>query len=198
MKNRKLTLLITLILLMLVSTACGHGYEPTAQETEIYIGNNVLEMTENPIKPPLEAEAAFESGKNATPSLQTPSGVVEEFFKVWSTGVALNSATSATTFTTTNSWFVTEILTYHWNDGNGKPSGTIGLQASDGTVYGPWQATAIDGSGVTNVAWVVHPNFILAPGTYTVLDSDPVSWSQNEETSGAGMAWGLGIRQSNP
>jgi hypothetical protein len=111
-----------------------------------------------------------------------------------------NTATIPTTFTTTNPWFVVEILTYHWNDGQGMPApGTISLKAADGTMYGPCQALGQDGQGgVPNAAWVIHPNFILPPGTYTVIDSDPASWSQNEETGGAGMAWGIGIRQDNP
>ena len=136
-----------------------------------------------------------------TPAPTTPApppGVVEQFFKVWSTAVAYNSATAPTKFTISDAWQVTEILTYHWNNGQGMPAGTIGLQASDGTMYGPWQATATDGSGATNVAWVVKPNIILPPGAYTVIDSDPASWSQNGETGGAGMAWGYGIRQNNP
>jgi hypothetical protein len=91
-------------------------------------------------------------------------------------------------------------LTYHWNDAEGMSSpGTIGLRAADGTMYGPWQATGLDGQGgVPNANWVVNPNIIIPPGAYTVIDSDPSTWSQNEETGGAGMAWGKGIRQGNP
>jgi hypothetical protein len=73
------------------------------------------------------------------------------------------------------------------------------LRASDGTPYGPWQATGEPGQGgVPDAAWVVRPNIVIPPGTYTVLDSDPSTWAQNQETGGAGMAWGSGIRQRTP
>ena len=123
--------------------------------------------------------------------------VEQEFFRVSSTGGANNGATKPTTFTINAWWLVTEIVNYHWNNGQGKTPGTIGLRAADGTIYGPWQATGQPGSGgVPNAYWVVKPNIIIPPGTYTVLDSDPTTWSQNEETGGAGMSWGKGIRQN--
>ena len=161
---------------------------------------------------PTEAEAPAGAEKKATPTdspppptqtptaIATPSGTVEQFFTVWSTGAAYNGATAPTTFTIDEAWQVTEILTYHWNEAQGTSApGTIGLKAADGTVYGPWAATGQDGQGgVPNAAWVVHPNIVIPSGAYTVLDSDPATWSQNEETGGAGMAWGYGIRQGHP
>jgi hypothetical protein len=47
---------------------------------------------------------------------------------------------------------------------------------------------------VANAYWVVKPNVVIPPGTYTVVDSDPGTWAQNSETLGKGMAWGKGIR----
>jgi hypothetical protein len=129
----------------------------------------------------------------------TPAAAEEEFFKVLSLGGAYNGATAPTTFSIDESWLVTYLMTYHWNDGNGATPGTIGLQASDGTTYGPWQAAGGLGQGkVPNTYWEVKPNIVIPPGTYTVLDSDPSTWAQNEETGGAGMSWGNGIRQGNP
>ena len=120
----------------------------------------------------------------------------EEFFRVASIGVAYDGATAPTTFSISESWLVTYLLTYHWNNGQGKTPGTVGLRAADGTTYGPWQATGEPGQGgVPNAAWVVKPNIVIPPGTYTVLDSDPSTWAQNDETGGAGMSWGSGIRQ---
>jgi hypothetical protein len=136
----------------------------------------------------------------ATPAVTptaTPSPAVEEqIFKVLSIGVAYNGATTPTTFSINESWLVTYILTYHWNNGNGVTPGTIGLRASDGTTYGPWQATGETGQGgVLNASWVVRPNVVIPPGAYTVVDSDPSTWAQNDETGGAGMSWANGIRQ---
>jgi hypothetical protein len=138
--------------------------------------------------------------RTLTPTLtRTPteiSSAVEEFFRVFSIGVANNGATKPTTFTIAESWLVTSIHTYHWNNGKGATPGTIGLRASNGTIYGPWKATGEPGQGgLPNAFWVVKPNVIIPMGTYTVLDSDPSTWAQNSDTGGAGMAYGYGIRR---
>lgn len=77
---------------------------------------------------------------------------------------------------------LTEMTHYHWNDGQGAPAGTIALRRDDGTVYGPWQANLING-----VYWVVQGQFTLPPGRYSVLDSDPATWSQNSGSGGCGI-----------
>jgi hypothetical protein len=120
---------------------------------------------------------------------------VEEIFQVTSIGSAQNGATP-TTFTVGESWLVTEIKTYHWNYGDGTTPGTIGLRDADGTILGTWQAEGLPGQGdVADAYWVVNPNIVIPPGTYTIIDSDPDTWAQNAETNGIGMAWGSGIRQ---
>ncbi len=171
-----------------------YRYDYTWQETgDCTPGETAVTTPVTPAAPTPSATVKPEATATAKPS-----AAVEQFFKVWSTGVAYNGATAPTTFTIDAAWQVTEIVTYHWNEGQGASPGTIGLNTADGTVYGPWPAEGMEGSGVTNAAWVLHPNIIIPPGDYTVLDSDPTTWSQNEETGGAGMAWGLGIRQGNP
>lgn len=131
----------------------------------------------------------------AVTSNPLPNENVEEMFKVTSIGSAHNGATP-TTFTISESWLVTEIKTYHWNNGNGVTPGTIGLMAADGTDMGTWQAGGLPGSGdVPDAYWVVNPNIVIPSGTYTVIDSDLETWAQNSETNGVGMAWGLGVRQ---
>ena len=140
----------------------------------------------------------------STPLLrtETPAGTItpqgagseETLFEVKSSGGA-DTGASPTIFTIRESWKVTEITTYHWNNGRGAKPGTIGLRAQDGTAYGPWSASGLPGQGgVANAYWVVKPNVIIPPGTYSVLDSDPGTWAQNSETLGKGMAWGKGIR----
>jgi hypothetical protein len=39
---------------------------------------------------------------------------------------------------------------------------------------------------VPNAYWNARPGVTLAPGTYTVIDSDPSTWAQNAGTGGAG------------
>lgn len=88
----------------------------------------------------------------------------------------------------------TKILTYHWNYGDGVTPGTIALQGSDGSYYGPYQASGEDGmGGVPNANWVIFVNIpIVQQVTYTVINSDPETWAQNSETGGVGIAiiWG--------
>lgn len=89
---------------------------------------------------------------------------------------------------------ITAIMTYHWNDGSGSTPGTISLRAADGTTYGPWQAEGKEGQGgVPNAYWWAYPNEAIPPGTYTVVDSEPNTWAQNEDTGGRGVAWVQGV-----
>jgi len=186
-----------LLLVGMVSLACrlptpDQYWEMTDKELDEYI---------NPTETLPSLERQQDLG-TATPSITTPStpSIEEELFKVSSQGGADSGPTVPTTFTISESWLVTGITTYHWNNGQGVAEpGTIGLRAVDGTTYGPWQATGTPGQGeVPNAYWSVNPNIVVPPGTYTVLDSDPATWATNAETGGVGMAWGTGIRQGNP
>lgn len=73
------------------------------------------------------------------------------------------------------------IMSYHYNNGQGAPAGTIAIRAADGKVYGPWKATALN-----KVYWIVNPQIKLPPGSYEVIDSDPATWSQNGSSHGYG------------
>ena len=54
---------------------------------------------------------------------------------------------------------------------------------------GSWPASGLSGSGgVANAYWTVQPGIELSPGTYTVVDSDPATWSCNGESGGRGMS----------
>ena len=108
-------------------------------------------------------------------------------------GAVGNQPTTPTTFTTTGVYFLTYLFTYHWNGGRGAPAGEVTLRSEDGMVYGPWPTTTLDGSGARSIAWVSEPNCGIPPGTYTVVDSDPASWSQNGESGGAGITTIRGI-----
>jgi tetratricopeptide (TPR) repeat protein len=103
-------------------------------------------------------------------------------------GVA-NKPTVPTTFTVSSSYMVTFIETYHWNNAAGTAvPGTIALRHSNGTVYGPWKATGRAGQGgVKNAYWAVKPNVIIPAGTYTIVDSDPSTWSHNTQSGGKGF-----------
>lgn len=99
----------------------------------------------------------------------------------------------APVFTLDRAATVTEINTYHYIIGGGPTPGTIGLKAADGTVYGPWTTTGLDGQGaVKNAYWDAKPNVEIPAGTYTVMDSDPKTWSTNERANGLGFVTIMG------
>jgi hypothetical protein len=93
----------------------------------------------------------------------------------------------ACTFTT--GVHITQIVTYHWNGGRGKPPGTLGLKSNaTGHVYGPYAATGSSGSGgAPNVNWTANVNFCVPAGGYLILDSDFATWSMNLQSAYRGF-----------
>ena len=129
----------------------------------------------------------------AKPAPTPPPAESGAFVVVESSGAAKSGATTPTTFTIAEPWTVVLLQTYHWNDGKGATPGTIALKSASGTLYGPWQAQGADAQGgVANGFWQVRPNVVIPAGTYTVIDSDPATWSQSTDTGGRGMTWGYG------
>ncbi len=109
--------------------------------------------------------------------------------EVWNKAVVDNGPTARTTFTLSSPTLVSNVTTYHWNQGRGTAPGTITLLGSDGRVYGgPWRTRATPGSfGAQNVNWVAEPMAYLPAGTYTVIDSEPSTWSHNAQSQGMGF-----------
>ncbi|MGE3724435.1 MAG: hypothetical protein AB7I41_02720 [Candidatus Sericytochromatia bacterium] len=107
-----------------------------------------------------------------------------------------NLPTSATQFNLAQASKITFLQTYHWNNAQGSPGGTIGLKDSSGKLYGPWAVSTRPGQGgVPNAYWFTEPNVVLPAGTYTVVDSEPATWSQNSANGGQGMTQVRGIPQ---
>lgn len=89
---------------------------------------------------------------------------------------------------------ITFIETYHWNQRKGATPGTLGLRHEDGTMYGPWQTIGRPGMGnVPNAYWFVEPNVIVKKGAFTVVDSQPTTWSHNAESGHHGFVTVRGI-----
>jgi hypothetical protein len=96
-----------------------------------------------------------------------------------------------TIFELDGDFLITQVITYHY--AAGVAPGTIAIESDDGTLYGPWQAAGAVGSGGhANSYWWVQPNIVLPHGRYTVIDSDPSTWSTEAVTQGAGIVqiWG--------
>ncbi len=120
------------------------------------------------------------------------SDAASQLFYNGNTFAVMNGPSSPTTVTFDSPVTVTTVETYHYFNGGNLP-GTIGLLHSDGTLYGPWQATGRDGQGgVLNAYWTAAANMQIPAGTYTVIDSDPATWSYNAQSGGAGIAWIFG------
>jgi len=89
-------------------------------------------------------------------------------------------------------------MTYHYTAATpGLQAGTISLRGEDGTIYGPFQSTGIEGQGGDANAYcnIKPKDLVLPPGRYTIIDSDPNSFAQNDESGGVGMAWLSGTPQ---
>jgi hypothetical protein len=114
-------------------------------------------------------------------------------FNIWNIEGVASGPTAPTIFHTPTALRLTYLNTYHYHHGRGAPAGTIGLRHSDGTVYGPWRATGVLSSGAPDGTWEVRPNVVLKPGSYTVLDSDPPSWSHNASSRGRGFVEVRGV-----
>ena len=102
-------------------------------------------------------------------------------------GVRTGNPTTLTAFTITAERLITYVHNYHYFNGGILP-GTISFKHSDGTVYGPWQTWGIVGQGgVANAYWVCHPVTKIKAGDYTVIDSDPATWSNNSGSDNRGF-----------
>lgn len=101
------------------------------------------------------------------------------------------SPANPTEFTINTSHLLTYITDYHWNNNLGStPPGTILIRHTDGTQYGPFQCTGrmayntiTHDFTVPNGWWDCYPNVVIKAGTYTIVDSDNSTWSNNS-TSG--------------
>jgi hypothetical protein len=91
-------------------------------------------------------------------------------------------------FTLSKLTTVDSIYTYHYNQGKGQSAGQIWVVGGPNNLkYGPWAATV-----VSKFYWNVAPKINLPPGTYTVFDSDPKTWSHNAGSNNQGFAQVLG------
>lgn len=106
----------------------------------------------------------------------------------WRTDSVANGPTQAAKFSISTPYRITDIRNYHWNNGSGSSRGNIALRRDDGTIFGPWEVSTSPGSfGREHVNWECSPNVAIPAGTYTVVDSDPATWSYSDKSAGRGM-----------
>lgn len=100
-----------------------------------------------------------------------------------------NQPTAPATFIIRQPHVITSIMTYHWNDGRGTRAGTIALRDVAGRLFGSWAVAGSPGQrGVPNAVWIATPNVTLPAGEYTIIDSEPSTWSQNSASGNRGMS----------
>jgi len=102
----------------------------------------------------------------------------------------LNGGRPPSFLTGLKAYCLTSITTYHWNNGQGAAPGTIALKGSSGTI-GPYKATGSSGQGgAKNVNWSVNVSTktpVILDGAYSCVDSNPATWSQNQQSHGTGF-----------
>jgi hypothetical protein len=123
----------------------------------------------------------------APPAGDRPEGDPIVLFEVGSLAGVSSGPTADTVVTFDQPAYLTSFMTYHYLNGGALP-GTVALRGADGTVYGPWPAVGSEGQGgVANAYWTASPNTVIPAGTYTVVDSDPATWSWALDTDGRGI-----------
>ncbi|MGB3945108.1 MAG: hypothetical protein WBK88_09985, partial [Methanothrix sp.] len=147
---------------------------------------------------PEEIETIDQSWLDSKPEIVAPPEYEidiedEEIFSSNNIYAVSSNPTAPATFSIDSPLLVTFVMNYHYQN-QGKPPGTIALRHDDGTVYGPWEAVGREAQGgVNNAYWDVWPYAFIKPGSYTIIDSDPETWSQNLASEGRGISVVRGV-----
>jgi hypothetical protein len=141
--------------------------------------------------------AAFAAGTMAT-LLPGGSAGAANLCVVGNGNAVVNGPTAPTVCTFATPVTITEIRTYHWNKKHGAVPGTVGLKGvAIGTMT--FAATGTPGQdGTPNANWVADTQVTVPAGTYTIVDSDSATWSQNAATMGRGFVNVVGTAAPGP
>lgn len=114
---------------------------------------------------------------------QFPMAVVTIFTNENGERIVVSAPSQPTSFALTEPTYLTLIRTHHYNRGRGATPGTISLRNSKGDTVGSW-AAALNGT----YYWTVEPRLVFPPDTYTIVDSQPATWSHNAKSGSRGFA----------
>jgi len=175
-----------LLFTSIILGGCNIGpYECKLKESNIYTNpptNESSPSSEINISPSVDATESTELSPTVEPEL-------EEIFQNHNIMGVINEPTAPTIFTISENRLIYSIQDYHWNNAHGKIPGEISLENENGDIFGPWPAEGSPGQGgVPDAYWTSYPDEEIPAGTYTIIDSDPESWSQNSATGGSGMS----------
>lgn len=176
-------------------------WETSSLTSEFYFSESGTAGQAEPQKAPEPPAAPATSSRQEPPTVISSSNEPEKEAQTDKTEIVIfqngniygvdsnpKSVPSApTVFAVARPAFITHLETYHYFN-NGVRPGKITLRHGDGTVYGPWQAHGRAGQGkVSDAYWDAEPNIEIKPGSYTVIDSHPKTWSFNAGSGGAGF-----------
>lgn len=155
---------------------------------DLVVDDPVPEGVEGTIAEPIPGDVTAGDATAGDPSpALPPEGEPELLFELGSLAGVSSGPPKETTLTWDRAAYVTSLMTYHYLN-EGAPPGTVGLRAADGTMYGPWPTVGTEGQGgVPNAYWTATPNEVVPAGTYTVVDSDPSTWSWAVDTGRRGI-----------
>jgi hypothetical protein len=121
-------------------------------------------------------------------------GAPLQLFNNSNTGGVSNGGTPPEFSTKGHSYCLSSLTTYHWDNGQGAPPGTIGLEtvarlAANVATIGPFPASGSSGQGTrANVNWSASMTTpVVLQGSYSCIDSDPATWSENQASGGHGF-----------
>ncbi|MHB1211464.1 MAG: DUF6777 domain-containing protein [Candidatus Nanopelagicales bacterium] len=161
------------------------GDDDAPSDLPVPAGIPAVVIDPGPLSPATPDQGAPSAGAPAATG--RPAGDPQLLFEVGSLAGVSSGPTKPTTFTWDRAAYVTSIITYHYLNG-GAPPGTIALESAAGRVYGPWPAAGSVGQGdVANAYWTASPEAVIPAGTYTVVDSDPSTWSWALDTDQRGI-----------
>ncbi len=131
------------------------------------------------LAPTLAVHAA--PARLAGPCTQPPQPAQDWLFNGYNNCGVLNGGKPAV-FSLRRPAHIYSLADYHYNFGAAVKPGTIGVEASNGYLFGPFPAKP-DNAG----NWIATVNLTLPAGTYTIVDSNPATWSQNPASGGRGF-----------
>ncbi|MBV8394678.1 MAG: PKD domain-containing protein [Actinobacteria bacterium] len=144
----------------------------------------------------VKATVQFATAAAAGGGTYTCSGAQKKLLDSTNTGGVVNGGRPPSFITFGKAYCLTQITTYHWNNGQGAPPGTLSLKTTGQTI-GPFPAKASAGQGgAKNVNWYANVSTskpVVLNGVYSCVDSDPSTWSSNQQSHGTGFCTVYGV-----
>ena len=97
--------------------------------------------------------------------------------------VTAGAPSAPTQFALRDFMVLTTVRTYHWNNGQGAPGGTISITNQSGKAVYSGPAVVL-----SKYYWQAEPKLVFPPGSYTLTVSAPATWAHNAASGNRGMA----------